>query len=399
VTKTWELTQRELAQLHELGDFSCRRQSDSLPQHAQSLEHLGGAELLRCLAMVAKQEACTLTEANSIRTLNSVREVRWRIKQAQEAHEYRFVETQALLNEVHATRALHTEALHQPLLNEACAIRVQQLRDVEMELESAKLALQNLKGYILRLELTKEAYYNQLTALQAKVRQIRGSDSICQQSSVVRLAAHVAKELALLSEEQAKTKLVLSQTMQAFHNTLPEAILSLKNIPGLPPDFPLPTTSSTPMWDFVRPSFLKPFIAPSSFLPHTVQRKLTEQFESVKLHRWAHLNRLSKKEEDETFIKTVKKRTSVLDEIERMKRQDKIQTSSWIPALAGCQDNAIKGLAQIPTVQEHIQHWWEQPGQFAVPFVRVKGKNIQECLQAMHQTVGVHSFSSNPTSL
>jgi len=96
-----------------------------------------------------------LPQANSIRTLNSVREVRWRIKQAQEAHEYRFVETQALLNEVHATRALHTEALHQPLLNEACAIRVQQLRDVEMELESAKLALQNLKGYILRLELTK----------------------------------------------------------------------------------------------------------------------------------------------------------------------------------------------------------------------------------------------------
>jgi hypothetical protein len=137
-------------------------------------------------------------------------EVRWRIKLGLEAQELRFVETQAVANEARATRLLCESLLQQqpqpPLAHEDLDSGARRLRDAEVELEGAKLALKTLGDYIRKMELAKEAHQRQLAPLHAKVAEIRRFDveHRDKQKSVAWLAARVARERALLPGEQVR---------------------------------------------------------------------------------------------------------------------------------------------------------------------------------------------------
>lgn len=208
-------------------------------------------------------------------------EVRWRIKLGLEAQELRFVETQAVANEARATRLL-CESLQQqpqpPLAHEDLDSGARRLRDAEVELEGAKLALKTLGDYIRKMELAKEAHQRQLAPLHTKVAEIRRFDveHRDKQKSVAWLAARVARERALLPGEQVrrpphlcippppldvgspswyssfraqtKTKLVVRHTLEAFRYPLPEAVRSLRRCLEPVPTLPLAPIPFYPAW-------------------------------------------------------------------------------------------------------------------------------------------------------
>lgn len=390
VREAWEGMRGDIAQALESGDL---RQPDALAlqRHARNLGCLDGGEALRCIAAIAAQDLALLEESDMFADAYDYGEVRWRIKLGLEAQELRFVETQAVVNEARATRLLCESLLQQPPqppLAHDLDSGARRLRDAEVELEGVKLALKTLGDYIRKMELVKEAHQRQLAPLQTKVAEIRRFDveHRDKQKSVAWLAARVARERALLPGEQTKTKLVVRQTLKAFRYPLPEAVRSLRRCLEPVPALPLAPIPFYPTWDasLLGALSVPAYSAPSSLLPRAADMKYSERAEVVKAQHWTQLSGMGEKEGEEALARQSKKRAATLKEVSKvLAAQRKIQEEVWIPALDGCEGNARGALKQVPAVHQYIQHWWEQPGQFSAPFVRVKGKNVEEWLQVI----------------
>lgn len=146
----------------------------SLHRPTEGLKAINGADILRCLSALAVQEGvgevrvCFLPhfilKADPALSQNDQTNrceyeyglVRWRIKQGQEAHENRFIETQAVLNEARSTESLYrTYLAQQTLTGGGNEEHLRLLQAAEAELEGSKLALKTLGEYIRKMEVEK----------------------------------------------------------------------------------------------------------------------------------------------------------------------------------------------------------------------------------------------------
>lgn len=172
-----------------------------------------------------------------------------------------------------------------------------------------------------------------------------------------------------MTNRQAKTKLVVRETLECFRPRLLEAALALREclvpitalplttLPSLPP--PQWYTSSPHTRGASLSNGVPPYASPSSLLTRAASDKCREREEMLKARRCTRLCGLSDAESASAPTKLDRKRTLALVELAKTDRQQQTaQEETWLPALSACEKNAHSALRQVPVVQQHVQHWY-----------------------------------------